>query len=38
MNVIKSIAAVVGGFLAIVILTSLIDALLAGIGIFPARP
>jgi hypothetical protein len=38
MNVIKSIVAVVAGFLAIVFLTSTIDALLAGVGIFPDRP
>lgn len=38
MKVVKSIAAVVAGFLAIVFLTSLIDALLAGTGVFPARP
>jgi hypothetical protein len=38
MKVVKSIAAVVAGFLAIVFLTSLIDALLAASGIFPARP
>jgi hypothetical protein len=38
MKVVKSIAAVVAGFLAIVFLTSLIDALLAGTGVFPASP
>ena len=38
MKIVKSIAAVIAGFLAIVVLTSLIDALLAGTGIFPARP
>lgn len=38
MKVIKSIVAVLAGFLAIVVLTSVIDVLLAGTGIFPAKP
>jgi hypothetical protein len=38
MKVIKSIVAVLAGFLAIVVLTSIFDVVLAATGIFPFNP
>jgi hypothetical protein len=38
MKIAKSIAAVIAGFAAITILTSIVDAVLTGIDIFPSKP
>lgn len=38
MKLVKSIGAVIAGFLTIVVLTSITDAVLKGTGVFPTKP